>query len=93
MDANMIQEVANNWSVLVSMLIVGLVQVVKTALPVLPARMIPLINLVLGVFFMVVLNGFTIQGVVAGMMIGFAASGLWSSGKTTVTGGSSGGGA
>lgn len=88
MDANGIQELANNWTVLISLLIVGLTQVIKRALPQIPARVVPLASVVMGIGFMMVLNGFTVQDVVAGMMIGFAASGIYSSGKTaTKTGG------
>lgn len=81
MDATGITELANNWTVLISLLIVGLTQVIKTAIPTIPARIIPLASVVLGIGFMAALNGFTVQDVVAGMMIGFAASGIYSSGK------------
>ena len=84
MDANGIQELANNWTVLISLLIVGLTQVIKTALPQIPARIVPLASVVMGIGFMMALNGFTIQDVVAGMMIGFAASGIYSSGKPLI---------
>jgi len=87
MDANSIQELANNWSVLISLLIVGLTQVIKTALPTIPARIIPLASVLLGIGFMMALNGFSVQDVVAGMMIGFAASGIYSSGKAVKEGG------
>ena len=81
-EASGIMDVAKNWEVLISLLIVGLVQVVKTALPAIPARIIPLANVVLGIGFMLVLNGVEVTSAIAGMMIGFAASGIYSSGKT-----------
>lgn len=79
---NEIQELAKHWEVLVTVLIVGLVQVLKAALPTFPARFIPLLNLTLGVGSMLVLAGQTIDAGVAGMLIGFAASGIYSSGKS-----------
>ena len=79
-----IQELAKHWEVLLTLLIVGLTQVVKTALPSIPVKIIPLANVVMGIVLMGVLTAFTIEAVIAGMMIGFAASGLWSSTKTVV---------
>ena len=82
MDATGIQELASNWTALISILIVGLTQVFKKALPQIPARIVPLASVVMGIGFMMALNGISVQDVVAGMMIGFAASGIYSSGKT-----------
>lgn len=83
-DAGTIQELAKHWEVLISMLIIGLVQVTKTALPKIPARVIPLVSVLLGIGFMFGLVGLTLDACIAGMMIGFAASGIWSSGRTVV---------
>ena len=81
-DSGAIQELARHWEPLLTILILGFVQVCKTAMPSIPARVIPLVNLMLGIGLMVVLTSFTVPAVIAGSMIGFAASGLWSSGKT-----------
>jgi hypothetical protein len=91
MDATGITELANDWTALISLLIVGLTQVIKTALPKIPARVIPLASVILGIGFMMALNGFTVQDVVAGMMIGFAASGIYSASKGAISGAGGGG--
>ena len=78
-EVGAIQSLAENYTPLISVLIVGLMGMVRTALPKLPSRFIPLINLVLGIGLTVSLAGFTIDAVFAGMMIGFAATGMYSS--------------
>ena len=80
-EATGIMNLAKHWEVLISLLIVGLVQVLKTAAPNLPGRIIPLTNVVLGIGFMLTLAGVSVESAIAGMMIGFAASGIWSGGK------------
>lgn len=84
LEPGQIQELAKHWEVLITLLIVGLTQIIKTALPAIPARIVPLANVLMGIGFMGVLTAFTIEAVIAGMMIGFAAAGLWSSSKTVI---------
>ena len=80
-EAGAIQELARHWEPLLTVLIVGIVQAGKTIIPV---SVVPALNLTLGIGLMVALTSFTVPAVIAGAMVGLAASGLWSSGKATV---------
>ena len=70
--------------------IVGVLQVLKTAIPALPARILPLLAMVAGVGFQfatVIDNGepiMYVSTVIAGLIVGLAAVGAWSGGKVAI---------
>lgn len=63
--------------------VIGLVAVLRTAG--LPVRVAPLTAIVLGILGAVALQGFSAAVVIAGIVIGLSASGLYSGTKTTIT--------
>lgn len=63
--------------------VVGVVEVIKRAAG-LAKRYVPLASLVVGIAICGVIVGFNLTGVLTGIVVGLASSGLWSGVKATV---------
>lgn len=59
---------------------VGLVEVIKRVFPLIE-KYAPLFSLIIGILLMLT-NGFNVQNVVQGIVVGLSASGLYSGGKS-----------
>ena len=66
--------------------VTGLVQVIKTAVASDITRWVPLISVVLGAGLGALIIGTSVAGVLAGVIVGLGAVGLFEFGKTTIAG-------
>jgi|GEM_PF-4641082 len=70
---------------LISPIATGVTEVIKKALNT-PDRFAPLVSLIVGLGFGLLLIELSIFGALAGIMSGLAGTGLWEFGKTTIAG-------
>ncbi|MBT9165013.1 MAG: hypothetical protein DDT22_00258 [candidate division WS2 bacterium] len=85
MDVKIITDLVSGWSLLLIPLILALTSLIKKFIPEKKVGLwSPIVSLVLGVCGGLLTIGVTKDGIIAGLIIGLTASGLYSGGKNII---------
>lgn len=81
MDVQGLTKIIESWGVLLIPLTTGIVEVIKRAIPEKYRQYTPFVSIVVGIILGILTIGISQAGIIAGIVVGLGASGLWSAVK------------